>query len=160
MRQTIISEQSCDRCKEENEDVLHAVWSCKELDGVWGANNIWSFRDQRRFSSFSELLAWVFDHQRNPALFAFTIWSIWHQRNQMRTQQSHRPLNHLSQWTHDRYVEFEALKTAPTTSRPKRRVRWKPPAQGTFKINFDGAIFAEDNASVWELSFVTGKVLL
>lgn len=62
----------------------------------------------------------------------------------MKTQQSHRPLNHLSQWAHDKYVEFEALKTAPTTSRPKRRVRWKPLAQGTFKINFDGAIFAED----------------
>ncbi|KAL0002829.1 hypothetical protein SO802_016610 [Lithocarpus litseifolius] len=46
-----------------------------------------------------------------------------------------------------KYVEFKALKTAPTTSRPKRRVRWKPPAQGTFKINFDGAIFAKDKCS-------------
>ena len=34
LRQIIITEQRCDRCKEENEDVVHAVWSCKELDGV------------------------------------------------------------------------------------------------------------------------------
>ncbi|XP_030974642.1 uncharacterized protein LOC115994578 [Quercus lobata] len=128
VRRTIISEQSYDYYKEGNEDVLHTVWSCKELDGVWGANSIWSFRNQRCFASFSELLAWVCDHQRNPVLFAFTIWSIWHQRNQVRTQQTHRPLNHLSQWAYNRYMEFKALKTAPITSRPKSRVWWKPPA--------------------------------
>ena len=116
LRRTIVSEQSCDRCKTENENILHAVWSCKELDGVWGANTAWNFRNQRMFSSFSELLAWVFDHQRNPVLFAFTIWSIWNQRNQVRTQPSHRPLNLVSQWAHDRYVEFNDLKMAPPVS--------------------------------------------
>ena len=147
MRQTIISEQSCDRCKGENEDVLHVVWSCKELDEVWGANTVWNFRNHKCFSNFSELLAWVFDHQRNPVLFSFTIWSIWHQRNQVRTQPSHRPLNLISQWAHDRFVEFNDLKTAPTTSRPWRQVWWKPPDQGAFKINFDRAIFIGNNCS-------------
>ena len=128
MRRTVISEQCCDRCKEENEDVLHPVWSCKKLDGVWGANTVWNFRSQRSFANFSELLAWVFDHQRRPALFAFTIWSIWHQRNQVRTQPSHRPLNLISQWADDRFAEFIALKTAPTASQPRRQARWKPPA--------------------------------
>ena len=65
----------------------------------------------------------------------------------MRTQQTHHPLNHLSQWVYDRYVEFIALKIEPTTSRPKRRVRWKPPTAGTLKINFDRAIFAEEKCS-------------
>ena len=104
LRQTIISEQICDRCKEDNEDFVHSVWSCKELDGVWGMNDIWSFRNQQSFSNFSELLAWVFQHQRNPDLFAFTVSSIWHQRNQVRTQQAYRPLNQLSQLAHDRYA--------------------------------------------------------
>nr|POE54030.1 hypothetical protein CFP56_47761 [Quercus suber] len=88
----------CDRCKEDNEDVVHAVWGCKELDGV-------------------------------------------------RTQQAFRPLNQLSQWAHDRCEEYKALKPASLPSRPKRRVRWKPPDQDTFKINFDGVIFAEDKCS-------------
>ena len=65
----------------------------------------------------------------------------------MRTQPSHRPLNLISQWAHDRFVEFNDLKTAPTTSRPWRQVRWKPPDQGAFKINFDGAIFVGNNCS-------------
>ena len=65
----------------------------------------------------------------------------------MRTQQAHRPLNQLSQWAHDSYAKYKALKTAPIPSRPKRRVWWKPPNQGMFKINFDEAIFAEDKCS-------------
>ena len=65
----------------------------------------------------------------------------------MRTQQAHRPLNQLSQWAHDSYAEYKALKIVPIPSRPKRSVRWKPLDQGMFKINFDGAIFAEDKCS-------------
>ena len=56
MSRRIITDQMCDQCKDENEDIMHAVWGCKGLDGVWGADSIWSFRNQRSFSSFSELL--------------------------------------------------------------------------------------------------------
>ena len=70
----IILEQCCDRCKAENEDIVHAVWSCRMLDDVWGSNNSWNFQNQQHFSSFSELMAWILDHQRNLALFAFTVW--------------------------------------------------------------------------------------
>ena len=56
LRRTTITEQRCDRCKEENEDIVHAVWSCKGLDGVWEVDNTWRFRNQKSFSSFSELL--------------------------------------------------------------------------------------------------------
>ncbi|XP_075663045.1 uncharacterized protein LOC142632549 [Castanea sativa] len=65
----------------------------------------------------------------------------------MRTPQGHRPLNQLSQWAHDNYVEYKALKNAPISSRKGRRARWKPPDQERFKINFDKAIFAEENCS-------------
>ena len=44
-------------------------------------------------------------------------------------------------------MEFQALKVAPTFSRLVGRIRWKPPASGTFKINFDGAISAEEKCS-------------
>ena len=55
--------------------------------------------------------------------------------------------NLVSQWAHDKYVEFNDLKKAPSVSRPRRQVRWKPPDEGDFKINFDGAIFAGMNCS-------------
>ena len=126
---------------------MHAVWSCKGLDRVWEVDNTWSFRNQKRFSSFSELLIWVFENNKNPVLFAFTIWSIWHQRNQVQTQQAHRPVYQLFQWAHDSYLEFKALKTAPVPSRLKRKVRWKPPDSGSYKINFDEATFVGEKCS-------------
>ena len=137
----------CDRCKDENEDIMHAVWGCKGLDGVWGADSTWSFRNQRSFSSFSEFLCWVLKFHKNPVMFAFTMWSIWHQRNQIRTQNSHRPLSFLFQWARDNYLEFKALKLAPVPCRAVRKVRWKPLDPGLYKINFDGATFANDNCS-------------
>ena len=93
LRRTTITKQRCDRRKEQNEDIVHAVWSCKGLDRVWEVYNTWSFRNQMSFSSFSELLIWVFENNKNPVLFAFITWSIWHQRNQVRTQQASRPLH-------------------------------------------------------------------
>ena len=99
------------------------------------------------FSSFSELLIWVFENNKNPVLFAFITWSIQHQRNQVRTQQSSRPLHQLFQFAHDNYLEFKALKIAPVPSRTKRKVRWKPPDPGSYKINFDGATFAGEKCS-------------
>ena len=80
------------------------------LDGVWGANNSWNFRNQQDFSSFNELMVWILDHQRNLALFAFTVWSIWHKRNQSWTQAAHQPLNLISQWAHDNWAKFKAQK--------------------------------------------------
>ena len=160
LRRRLISEQCCDHCKAENEDVLHAVWSCKMLDGVWGANSSCNFRNQQHFSSFNELMAWIFNHQRNPALFAFTVWSICYQKNQSRTQLAHRPLNLISQWAHDSWAEFKALKTAPSPSRLARRTLWKPPVQEMLKINFDGASSPRKRALVWVLSFVTRRVSL
>ena len=99
------------------------------------------------FSSFSELLIWVFENNKNPVLFAFITWSIWHQRNQVRTQQASHPLHQLFQFAHDNYLEFKALKIAPVPSRTKRKVRWKPPDPGSYKINFDGATFAGEKCS-------------
>ncbi|XP_075654761.1 uncharacterized protein LOC142624921 [Castanea sativa] len=128
--------------------MIHAVWSCKNLDCVWEKDITWNFRDQTSFSSFSELMAWVFEHQRKPALFAFTVWTIWTQRNQVCSQQPCCSLNHLSQLVVERHSEFRAiLPPPPPPSRPHIRTRWKPPPLDIFKINFDGAVFAEENYS-------------
>ena len=35
MRRTIIADPICERCKNDMEDMEHALWSCLELDVVW-----------------------------------------------------------------------------------------------------------------------------
>ena len=92
-------------------------------------------------------MAWVFQHQRNPALFAFIVWSVWYQRNQVKTQQSHYPLNQLYQVAHDRFVEYNVVQPSQIATRLTRRAHWKSSDLVPFKINFDGAIFAEEKCS-------------
>ena len=147
LRRTVITDQTCDRCRCAAEDMIYAVWNCKNLDCVWEKDNTWNFRNQNSFSNFSELMAWVFEHQRKPALFAFTVWTIWTQRNQVCSQQPCCSLNHLSQLAAERFTEFRAIFPPTPPSRPRIRTRWKPPPVDIFKINFDGAVFAEENCS-------------
>ena len=127
--------------------MIHAVWNCKNLDCVWEKDTTWNFQNQTFFSNFSELMAWVFEHQRKPALFAFTVWTIWTQRNQVCSQQPCCSLDHISQLTTERFVEYLAILPPTPPSRPHKRTRWKPPPVDIFKINFDGAVFTEENCS-------------
>ena len=35
MRRKILEDPICERCKQVVEDLVHALWSCSELDVVW-----------------------------------------------------------------------------------------------------------------------------
>ena len=65
----------------------------------------------------------------------------------MRSQQPCCSLNLLSQFAAERYSEYQAILPPSSPSRPRMRTRWKPPPLDVFKINFDGAVFAEENCS-------------
>ena len=65
----------------------------------------------------------------------------------MRSQQPCCSLNHLSQLAAKRLAEYRAILPSTPPSRPYRRTCWKPPPVDIFKINFDGAIFAEEKCS-------------
>ena len=41
VRQKIISSELCELCNEGPEDVLHALWNCKEVEAVWSTHS-WS----------------------------------------------------------------------------------------------------------------------
>ena len=143
----IITDHSCDRCSRGREDILHGVWSCTKLDVVWEAMNLWRFRAHSTFQSFSELMTWIIKNDKSPELFAMFIWSIWTQRNQLRTQQPCCSMSHLAQTANDRFHEFKAVQPSALPSLRQRHVTWSPPAPNIFKINYDGAIFADTNRS-------------
>ena len=83
VRLKVIYDHTCDRCLVFLESPIHAVWSCPELDCVWGASVTWDFWANITFHNFSELMAWII---KNQELFSMLTWSIWTQRNQIRTK--------------------------------------------------------------------------
>ena len=47
LRRAISIDPQCDRCKNEAESTLHALWLCNDLDLVWTSSTEWNFRSTR-----------------------------------------------------------------------------------------------------------------
>ena len=47
----------------------------------------------------------------------------------------------------ERFAEYRAIFPPTPPSRTRTRTRWKPPPVDIFKINFDGAVSAEESCS-------------
>ena len=74
-------------------------------------------------------------------------WGIWHQRNHVRNRKACCTSNQLTLQSKEKLAEYFAVlpQTLPTPLKPKER--WKPPDASLVKINFDGAIFRNENRS-------------
>ena len=68
---------------------------------------------------------------------------MWNRRNQVRLNETACPLEQIHALSKDRKNEFQLLHKSVGTPQHRNHVRWKPPDQGLYKINYDGAIFAQ-----------------
>jgi len=150
VRQTIIKDPTCDRCKHEPESALHALWNCSELDVVWEEEPFQHCRRQHTFVDFKELLSWLITKDHNMELFATSVWLIWTQRNQMRLSQPCLSVHQIPSSTKERVAEFVVTQPAPAIIRPDLtllRAMWRPPIPDVVKMNCNRAIFKEQKKS-------------
>ena len=82
-RRHILTEDTCEACKVEVEDIYHALWGCNQLSQKWGSIPSFSYRQSKTFSSIREVLTFTYEEQKNVELMASVIWTIWHRRNQI-----------------------------------------------------------------------------
>ncbi|XP_075662941.1 uncharacterized protein LOC142632421 [Castanea sativa] len=97
-------------------------------------------------SSIQEVLTYTNNEQRNPELLASIMWTLWHRRNQVRTSTKDYPLTQLAPTALQALTDFQqanATDAARNRGPTKCRSRWSPPADGNFKVNFDGAQFSD-----------------
>ena len=80
-------------------------------------------------------------------IFAMVTWSIWYRRNRQRLDHPIEELHRLLPRSIELLMEFhhaqDDVPPQPASTRPTCQAKWKPPADGSYKANFDGAIFAE-----------------
>ena len=143
-RRHIVDSSICERCLREDESSLHALWSCKELDSIW-ADSVWNFRQAINPTNFKELLSWILNNHGQPELFAMTTWGIWNQRNHVRLHKPCCASDQIATQAKERLQEFCAVLPPKPPRTTRTRDIWKPPDAGHFKINFDGAIFRNEN---------------
>ena len=151
VRRTITADPVCDRCGAAVEDPLHALWSCAELDIVWADQSLWEFRWSTDFENFKRLVSWVIEEGKQLELLAYTAWSVWNQRNQVRVRAAAMALHQIPGASRSLLQEYQSSSLSSDSHFQRQtqlvQQRWKPPPATFVKINFDGAVFSKDKRS-------------
>lgn len=73
-------------------------------------------------------------------------WTIWFRHNKVRSTPPGFPVDQVQQCAFDSLLEFRTAqpRKQPTTARPLLS-KWSPTAGDSYKVNFDGAVFKEDD---------------
>ncbi|XP_075633776.1 uncharacterized protein LOC142606281 [Castanea sativa] len=143
----ILLEDTCNHCQQAPEDVRHALWQYPLLSPVWDSNPCWNFRSCTHFNRFGhELVQNVIIEGSNLDLFAQIIWTLWHRRNLLRTIDKLFPIEQVTPdviAANENFLRVFPPKASDAVNRFPQRVKWKPPPNNCFKVNFDGAVFKD-----------------
>jgi ribonuclease HI len=82
-------------------------------------------------------------------LFAMISWSIWYCRNHLKLEQPVDTNTQLINRARESLLEFHEAqdreKQSPLQSTSTEITTWKPPEEGRYKVNYDGAVFKDSN---------------
>lgn len=144
----------CERCWNDEETPLHALWSCKELSSIWSPSE-WSSWQNSGVTNFKELLSWILNNQGNSELFEMITWGIWHQWNQVHNHKPCYTSDQITSQAKEKLAELFAVLPPTPLAIPKPKARWKPLDARFVKINFNGATFRTETKVVLVLLSTT-----
>lgn len=134
-------EGGCALCGVLMENVLHILWFCAHAKNVWNTSKFSLPFDMDVLEKLLRL------EEVQPGLaegFIFVYWGIWKERNVIRTGGRGKPgrvtlKNSLGLMEEFQLANEATWKPAAAAPEPVRRTR---PPQGHYKVNTDGAVFA------------------
>ena len=147
MKRKIINEDRCEHCKDQKEDVIHALYQCSKLQDLWSKVECWNHSSLKQATSFIDLMGCVFPNNRDPELFSMVAWAIWNRRNNLRLGKAAALLDELLSQTKDRLRDFKLYNSSSVIPVGRPPTRWQAPNQNTYKVNFDGALFSAANTA-------------
>ena len=107
MKRKIISEDLCEQCRNQKEDVVHALYHCQKLLDLWTKVDLWNHSSLQQTTSFIDLMGCVFTDNRDPVLFSMAAWAIWNWRNNLRLRKPAVSLGELLSQSKERLREFK-----------------------------------------------------
>uniref|UniRef100_A0A2N9FFZ2 Reverse transcriptase domain-containing protein n=1 Tax=Fagus sylvatica TaxID=28930 RepID=A0A2N9FFZ2_FAGSY len=117
----ILADPSCSSCTNQIESTIHALWQCKEIKPVWQSIPWGRKLREISYAGFIDLIL-------------------------------QQPVDNLSQLIPralDTLLEFQTAQNSDPQPSPKpnhtKSTTWKPPEEGRYKVNYDGAVFSERN---------------
>ena len=142
-RRRITLEGRCETCRTREEDCSHAIFFCSDVQVMWNADPQWRWLSEMTGRCVKDIFKRALEEEMDVALLAFTSWAVWNKRNQVRLKETACPLEQIHALSKDKKNEFQLLHKSVGPPQHKNHVRWKPPNQGLYKVNYDGAIFAQ-----------------
>ena len=139
MKRKIINEDRCEHCKDQKEDVIHALYQCPKLQDLYSS--------LKQATPFIDLMECVFADKRDPELFSMVAWAIWNRRNNLCLGKATTSLDELLSQTRDRLREFKLYNSSSVIPVGRPPTRWQAPDQNTYKVNFDDALFSTANTA-------------
>ena len=114
---------------------------CNQFEGL-GFNGI-TARFRRAPLSLI-FLSLFFAGNREPDLFTAVLWTLWNRRNNLCLGKHALSLGQVVEFAQDRILEKNPCNIAFQQSRPHQITTWQASIQHAYKVNFDGAVFADE----------------
>uniref|UniRef100_A0A2N9EM29 RNase H type-1 domain-containing protein n=1 Tax=Fagus sylvatica TaxID=28930 RepID=A0A2N9EM29_FAGSY len=147
-RRTIISTARCSFCLAEDEDIMHALWTCPLLMPLWTHHKLTRKAVRSCYTSLLDVVGHLLEYESDASLakFAFMLWLVWQRRNKAMYQSELNNLDDIPLLAQRLLLEFWAVndqqQSVPQVI-PKQA--WQPPTQFEFKANCDAALFPSHN---------------
>ena len=99
---------------------------------------------QLRLASFTGSMSVVRLREENLELFTVLAWYIWCRRNKCHFNGQSLPPEKLLEAAEAALTEFQRKPENRPKKKKSQPQRWSPPAPEIYKVNYDGAYFAEE----------------
>ena len=124
--------------------MVHALFHYPALQSIWRSRVQWNHSTLQACSSFTDIFEFSFAGNREPDLFAAVLWTLCNRRNNLRLGKPTLSLGQVVEFAQDRILERNPCNVAFQQSRPHQITAWQAPIQHSYKVNFDGAVFADE----------------
>ena len=81
VKRQVITDDRCDLCKDQQEDVHHALYLCPKFAELWQEAPLWNHSRLKQCDNFIDLLGCTLVENGDPTLFSMVIWAVWNRRN-------------------------------------------------------------------------------
>ena len=101
----ITSDGLCEICKQQDEDVMHALYRCPALQALWNNTPEWNQNILKQNTCFTDFTAFIFAGTADPELFTLVLWNLWNRRNNLRLGKPSLPLDKVLEHSRERQIE-------------------------------------------------------